>query len=53
MNSTIELLAPRYDIAWYPWAVQYFFMIAVSYASTGIRQKSLAAYRASGANRLR
>ena len=33
MNSTIELLAPRYDIAWYPWAVQYFFMIAVSYAS--------------------
>ncbi|WP_404376750.1 NrfD/PsrC family molybdoenzyme membrane anchor subunit [Vreelandella aquamarina] len=32
MNSTIELLAPRYDIAWYPWAVQYFFMIALSYA---------------------
>ncbi|SFT42332.1 NrfD/PsrC family molybdoenzyme membrane anchor subunit [Halomonas saccharevitans] len=33
MNSAIELLAPRYDIAWYPWAVQYFFMIALSYAS--------------------
>lgn len=33
MNSTIELLAPRYDIAWYPWAVQYFFMIALSYAT--------------------
>lgn len=34
MNSAvIEILAPRYQIAWYPWAVQYFFMIALAYAS--------------------
>lgn len=34
MNSlSIELIAPRYGIAWYPWAVQYFFLIALSYAS--------------------
>jgi len=34
MNSlAIELLAPRYPIAWYPWAVQYFFLIALSYAT--------------------
>lgn len=34
MNSAaIELLTPRYGIAWYPWAVQYFFMIAVSYSA--------------------
>ncbi len=34
MNSVaIEVLTPRYDIAWYPWAVQYFFMIAVSYSA--------------------
>ncbi|PCM46209.1 NrfD/PsrC family molybdoenzyme membrane anchor subunit [Marinobacter sp. ANT_B65] len=34
MNSAvIEVLAPRYGIAWYPWAVQYFFMIAVSYSA--------------------
>lgn len=34
MNSAaIEFLTPRYDIAWYPWAVQYFFMIAVSYSA--------------------
>ncbi|RUR34824.1 tetrathionate reductase [Vreelandella andesensis] len=41
MNSTIELLAPRYDIAWYPWAVQYFFMIAVSYASLWLTAPAL------------
>lgn len=41
MNSTIELLAPRYDIAWYPWAVQYFFMIAVSYASLWLAAPAL------------
>ncbi len=34
MNSlSIEVLAPRYEIAWYPWAVQYFFMIALSYGA--------------------
>src|SRR5690554_2422594 len=34
MNSmAIEVLTPRYGIAWYPWAVQYFFMIAVSYSA--------------------
>lgn len=34
MNSVaIEILTPRYGIAWYPWAVQYFFMIAVSYSA--------------------
>lgn len=33
MNSVIEVLAPRYGIAWYPWAVQYFFLIAVSYSA--------------------
>ena len=31
--QSIELIAPRYDIAWYPWAVQYFFLVALSYAS--------------------
>lgn len=31
--QSIELVAPRYGIAWYPWAVQYFFLIALSYAS--------------------
>jgi len=31
--ENIELIAPRYGIAWYPWAVQYFFLIALSYAS--------------------
>ncbi|KFE36130.1 NrfD/PsrC family molybdoenzyme membrane anchor subunit [Thioclava atlantica] len=31
--QSIELIAPRYGIAWYPWAVQYFFLIALSYAS--------------------
>ncbi len=41
MNSTIELLAPRYDIAWYPWAVQYFFMIAISYASLWLAAPAL------------
>lgn len=34
MNSAvIEVLTPRYGIAWYPWAVQYFFMIAISYSA--------------------
>ncbi|WP_206455478.1 NrfD/PsrC family molybdoenzyme membrane anchor subunit [Aurantimonas marina] len=34
MNSlSIELIAPRYGIAWYPWAVQYFFLIALSYGA--------------------
>ncbi|WFE71300.1 polysulfide reductase NrfD [Halomonas sp. M1] len=41
MNSTIELLAPRYDIAWYPWAVQYFFLIAISYASVWLTAPAL------------
>lgn len=41
MNSTIELLAPRYDIAWYPWAVQYFFMIALSYATLWLAAPAL------------
>lgn len=31
--ESIELIAPRYDIAWYPWAVQYFFLVALSYTS--------------------
>ncbi|MFD2190944.1 NrfD/PsrC family molybdoenzyme membrane anchor subunit [Pistricoccus aurantiacus] len=31
--QAIEVLVPRYGIAWYPWAVQYFFLIALSYAS--------------------
>ncbi|MBK5928219.1 NrfD/PsrC family molybdoenzyme membrane anchor subunit [Rhodobaculum claviforme] len=29
----IELLAPQYAVAWYPWAVQYFFLIALSYGA--------------------
>ena len=41
MNSAIELLAPRYDIAWYPWAVQYFFLIALSYASLWLAAPAL------------
>ncbi|MBB3185070.1 tetrathionate reductase subunit C [Halomonas fontilapidosi] len=41
MNSAIELLAPRYDIAWYPWAVQYFFMIALSYATLWLAAPAL------------
>ena len=45
MNSAIELLAPRYDIAWYPWAVQYFFMIALSYASLWLSAPALVAGR--------
>lgn len=31
--QSIELIAPRYGIAWYPWAVQYFFLIALSCAA--------------------
>ncbi|SDK42396.1 NrfD/PsrC family molybdoenzyme membrane anchor subunit [Billgrantia gudaonensis] len=41
MNSAIELLAPRYDIAWYPWAVQYFFLIALSYATLWLAAPAL------------
>ncbi|RTR06958.1 NrfD/PsrC family molybdoenzyme membrane anchor subunit [Halomonas nitroreducens] len=41
MNSAIELLAPRFDIAWYPWAVQYFFMIALSYATLWLAAPAL------------
>ncbi|RUO19828.1 NrfD/PsrC family molybdoenzyme membrane anchor subunit [Aliidiomarina haloalkalitolerans] len=34
MNSSIiEILTPRYELAWYPWAVQYFFLIAISYSA--------------------
>lgn len=28
-----EILTPRYALAWYPWAVQYFFLIAISYSA--------------------
>jgi len=31
--SIIEILTPRYELAWYPWAVQYFFLIAISYSA--------------------
>lgn len=31
--QSIEVLAPRYGIAWYPWAVQYFFLVALAYSS--------------------
>lgn len=31
--QSVELIAPRYDLAWYPWAVQYFFLVALSYTS--------------------
>jgi tetrathionate reductase subunit C len=42
MNSmAIELLAPRYAIAWYPWAVQYFFLIALSYATLWLAAPAL------------
>ena len=34
MNSLVtEVLVPRYVLAWYPWAVQYFFLIALSYCT--------------------
>ncbi len=33
MSLVTEVLAPRYGIAWYPWAVQYFFLAAISYTS--------------------
>ena len=26
----IELLTPAYEVAWLPWAVQYFFLVAVA-----------------------
>lgn len=32
-SHMIEVLVPRYGIAWYPWAVQYFFLFGLSYAS--------------------
>lgn len=31
--QSIEILAPRYGIAWYPWAVQYFFLVALAYSA--------------------
>lgn len=33
MSLVTEVVVPRYGIAWYPWAVQYFFLIALSYTS--------------------
>lgn len=34
MNSLVtEIVVPRYGLAWYPWAVQYFFLIALSYCT--------------------
>lgn len=34
MNSLVtEVLVPRYGLAWYPWAVQYFFLVALSYGT--------------------
>lgn len=33
MNLVTEVVVPRYGIAWYPWAVQYFFLIALSYST--------------------
>lgn len=34
MNSLVtEVLVPRYGLAWYPWAVQYFFLVALSYCT--------------------
>lgn len=32
-SHMVEVLVPRYGIAWYPWAVQYFFLFGLSYAS--------------------
>ncbi|SHM05827.1 NrfD/PsrC family molybdoenzyme membrane anchor subunit [Vreelandella subglaciescola] len=36
MSLVTEVVVPRYGIAWYPWAVQYFFLIALSYTSLWI-----------------
>ncbi|HSH49031.1 MAG TPA: NrfD/PsrC family molybdoenzyme membrane anchor subunit [Halomonas sp.] len=33
MSLVTEVVVPRYGIAWYPWAVQYFFLIALSYST--------------------
>lgn len=34
MNSLVtEIVVPRYGLAWYPWAVQYFFLVALSYCT--------------------
>lgn len=33
MSLVTEVVVPRYGIAWYPWAVQYFFLIALSYCT--------------------
>lgn len=47
MNSpVIEILAPRYQLAWYPWAVQYFFLVALSYCSFWIAVPGLLLDRA-------
>jgi tetrathionate reductase subunit C len=31
--ESIEIIAPRYGIAWYPRAVEYFFLVALAYTS--------------------
>lgn len=50
MNSpVIEMLAPRYQLAWQPWAVQYFFLVALSYCSFWIAVPGLLLGRASWA----
>lgn len=36
MSLVTEVVVPRYGIAWYPWAVQYFFLIALSYTTLWI-----------------
>ncbi|WP_341666570.1 NrfD/PsrC family molybdoenzyme membrane anchor subunit [Alcaligenes sp. SDU_A2] len=32
--TIIELLTPAYDVAWLPWAVQYFFLVGLAATST-------------------
>lgn len=47
MNSpVIEILAPRYQLAWQPWAVQYFFLVALSYCAFWISVPGLLLRRA-------
>jgi len=49
MNSpVIEILAPRYEIAWYPWAVQYFFLVALAYCSVWLALPGLLSSRSGG-----
>jgi len=36
MSLVTEVVVPRYGIAWYPWAVQYFFLMALSYTTLWI-----------------